>query len=532
MICPKRRLLAALFALTATSSFASELPRIANDHGGHALFVDGQPYLLLGAQVNNSSAWPGMLDKVWPAIDTMQANTVLVPMAWEQVEPVEGRFDFSFLDTLVDQAREHKVRLVLLWFATWKNNGPNYAPHWVKLDNKRFPRVIAKDGKQLNSMSPHSPAMLDADRKAFVQLMTHLRKIDGDKHTVIMVQVENESGTYGTDRDHSPAADALFAGQVPAELLKATGKTAGSWSKVFGADAAEVFHAWSVARFIDQVAAAGKAVYNLPLYANAALRDPFKPGPPGGYSSGGPTDNVLEVWKAAAPSLDLLGPDIYMPQYDKYMAVLDRYARADNPLFVAETGNAKSYARYMFATLGHRAIGFSPFGMDYSGYSNYPLGAPTVDVDAIEPFAANYRLIAPMAGQIAALSYAGKVWGASEPEATHEQTLDLGDWQIKVGYGQPQFGVDPPPGNTEPEGGVLIAEIGKDEYLVTGRHARVSFQPGKDRKGAHYLYDRVEEGRYEDGNWVFLRVWNGDQTDYGLNFTDQPRVLHVKLATY
>jgi len=101
-----------------------------------------------------------------------------------------------------------------------------------------------------------------------------------------------------------------------------------------------------------------------------------------------------------------------------------------------------------------------------------------------------------------------------------------------VGYGQPQFGVDPAPGNAEPDGGVLIAEIGKDEYLVTGRHARVGFMPGKDRKGVHYLYDRVEEGRYEDGKWVFLRVWNGDQTDYGLNFTDQPRVLHVKLATY
>lgn len=523
-------LLASLIMCAAAE--AGEMPRVVSERGRHALIVDGKPFLILGAQVNNSSAWPAMLPKVWPAIDELHANTVQVPIAWEQVESSEGHYDFSFLDTLLTQAREHRVRLILLWFATWKNNGPNYAPAWVKLDNRRFPRVIARDGKALGSLSPHASATLDADSKAFVALMTHLRDVDGDRHTVIMIQVENESGTYGTDRDYSPTAEKRFAGPVPAALLKREGKRPGTWRQVYGTDAAEYFHAWSVANFIEQVARAGKAVYNLPMYANAALRDPFEPGPPGGYSSGGPTDNVLDVWKAAAPSLDLLAPDIYFPDDKRYTAVLDRYARPDNALFVAETGNAPSYARYLFAALGQRAIGYSPFGMDFTGYANYPLGARQVDTDTIGAFAANYALLGPIADVLAEMSWRGELWGVAEPTDVHTQDIDLGDWSAHIGFGQPQFGADPAPGNPKPVGGALIGRIGKDEYLVTGRHARVNFGPGGTDKTRRFILARVEEGHYENGRWVIDRLWNGDQTDYGLNFTDVPQVLHVTLATF
>lgn len=207
---------ALLLAVLGTSQHAAaQIPEVVRRNGRHALLVDGAPYLVLGAQVNNSSAWPSMLPKVWPAVRRMQANTVSVPIAWEQIEPTPDRFDFSFLDTLLKQAREQDVRLILLWFATWKNNGPNYAPEWVKLDNKRFPRVVTADGKVLNSLSPHSSATLAADKKAFTALMRHLKAAD-PQHTVIMVQVENEAGTYGTARDYSPAAEKLFQSPVMA----------------------------------------------------------------------------------------------------------------------------------------------------------------------------------------------------------------------------------------------------------------------------------------------------------------------------
>ena len=523
------------------SGAAPEMPRIVERNGRHALFVDGVPYLVLGAQVNNSSAWPAALPKVWPAIKQMHANTAAVPIAWEQIEPAEGRFDFSFLDTLIEQARGHRVRLALLWFGTWKNNAPNYAPEWVKLDNKRFPRVTTAAGAALNSLSPHAGTTLEADRKAFAMLMRHLREVD-EQRSVILVQVQNEPGTYGSVRDYSPAAQQLFKGQVPAALLRKLGRQAGTWLQVFAADAEEFFHAWSVAHFIEQVAAAGKAEYPLPMYVNAALRDPVNPGKPGSYASGGPTDNVLDIYRAAAPSIDIIAPDIYLRESAKYSRVLELYGRADNALFVAETGNDKPFARYIFATLGRRGVGFVPFGIDFTGYANYPLGAKRADAAMIEPFAANYRLLAPIASQWAQLSFESEVWGAAQPDDHSEQTFDLGAWSATLSWNEWQFGmkhwtwlgrIDAPEGREVPDGGALIAQLGPDEYLVTGRNARVSFGLGKHRRANGLIFARVEEGHYDArGRWIFERAWNGDQTDYGLNFTTLPQLLRVRLAAY
>lgn len=517
----------------ADASGAKPIPQIVSKDGRHALMVDGAPFLILGAQVNNSSNWPQALDDVWPAIDVVRPNTVMVPVAWEQVEAKEGTFDFSFVDVLLKQAREKDVRLVLLWFATWKNNGPNYAPAWVKLDNARFPRVVTADGRTLNSLSPHAQATLDADRKAFVALMKHLKAADPQR-TVIMVQPQNEPGTYGSVRDFSPLAQQVFEGPVPEVLLKKLGKAPGTWREVFGADADEYFHAWHIAHYIDQVAEAGKAVYPLPMYINAALRGPFNPGQPGQYASGGPTDNVLDVYKAAAPHIDLLTPDIYMPEYTHYTTVLDRYGRADNPLFVSETGNRGEYARYFFSALGEQAIGWSPFGIDFSHYTNWPLGAKKVDAETLATFALNYAIAAPAARVIAQASFEGNVRGTAEQPGQPVQTVKIDDrWNMVVTYGVPQFWFQgEPPGNPEPIGRALVVQLGPDEFLVAGAHARINITAADPAVAARQIYDHVDEGTYVDGKWVFRRRWNGDQTDYGLNFSGVPQLLRVKLATY
>ena len=512
---------------------AAPLPEVVTRDGRHALLVDGKPFLILGAQVNNSSNWPQALDDVWPAIEVVKPNTVMVPVAWEQVEPTEGKFDFSFVDALLAQARQRDVRLIVLWFATWKNNAPHYAPSWVKLDNQRFPRVVTEDGRTLNSLSPHGQATLEADRKAFVQLMRHLRQADPQR-TVIMVQPQNEPGTYGGVRDFSPLAQQVFDGPVPQALLDRRGLQPGTWREVFGAEADEIFHAWHIARFIDQVAEAGKAEYPLPMLVNAALRGPFNPGQPGQYASGGPTDNVLDVYKAAAPHIDLLAPDIYMPEYSHYTTVLERYSRPDNPLFVAETGNRGEYARYFFSALGRQAIGWSPFGIDFSSYSNYPLGAKVVDAAALEPFALNYRLVAPAAGVIAQASFEGRVHGTAEQPGQPVQTLRIDEhWNAVVTYGVPQFWFQgTPPGNPEPVGAALVVQLGPHEFLLTGIHARINLVASDPAVVARQIYEYVDEGTYVDGQWRFRRRWNGDQTDYGLNFSDATQLLRVKLATY
>ena len=269
------------FAASAMSS-AAELPRIVGRDGRHALLVDGLPFVILGAQVNNSSNWPAALPKVWPAIEQLQANTVVVPIGWEQIEPVEGKFDFRYVDTLVAEARRNGVRLVLLWFGTWKNTGPAYTPEWVKFDDHRFPRMLGRDGKASYCLSPLGEQTLAADRKAFVALMRHLKQIDEAERTVIMVQVENEVGTYGTVRDFGTRGEAAFRQPVPPAVLArkkppVPGAASGTWSEVYGPYADEYFLAWAVASYIVEIAKAGRAVYVLPMFVNNALRDPLEP---------------------------------------------------------------------------------------------------------------------------------------------------------------------------------------------------------------------------------------------------------------
>ncbi len=523
-------------------------PQLVQKDGKYALMVDGAPFLILGGQANNSSNYAAALPKVWPAIADMHANTLVMPVAWEQIEPVEGHFDFSFVDTLIAQARQHNVRLGILWFGTWKNTGPSYAPSWVKTDNKRFPRLTDPDGKTSYALSPLYETTRDADKKAYVELVKHLKAVDGARHTVIILQVENETGVYGSARDFSAKGDALMNQPVPDALIKRMGsralKPSGNWHEVFGDDADEYFHAWSIARYCDDIAAAGKAVYALPTYMNDALKDPLNPQQKAGsYASGGPTYNVLDIYKVAAPHIDLLAPDIYSPVSQSYEASLKLYHRPDNALYVAESGNKPVYARYLFSTLGQQGIGFDPFGFDYSGYSNYPLGNTRTDAEMVAPFARLYKLFGSFDRVWAKLSFESQVWGVSEPDDHSAQDIDLGArWSAKVTYRQWQFGMpewDPehkngyPEGSDVPSGGVAVAKLSANEFLVAGYNARISFGGGKDNADKGFLLDRVEEGHYDaKGQWVFERVWNGDQTDYGLNFTGEPKLLKVRLATY
>lgn len=512
---------------------SDSVPRIVSANGNHALLVDGEPYLMLGAQAHNSSNYPEPLKKVWPVLRVMGANTLEIPVAWEQVEPREDQFDFSWLDTLIAEARQNQVRLVLLWFGAWKNTNPNYSPSWVKLDNNRFPRMINAKGETHYALTPNHPAIREADRRAFVRMMEYLR--DHDRaNTVIMVQVENEPGSYGLVRDHSPLAEKQFAGPVPAALCRKMACKGRTWREAYGKDADEYFQAWSIASHIEALAAAGKAVKPLPMYANAALASAFGRQDAATYASGGPVHHVIDVYKAAAPSLDLVAPDIYARDEKAIEAYLGFYDRPDNPLFVPEIANDQPFARFFYSLVGRGGIGFAPFGMDGTDYSNHPLGAKKLE-DSLPLFARSYRLFAPMQRIWARAAAAGKTWGAAElsaPEAGHKRELDLGRYKVTIGFGHDQFGMDPPRGNPEPTGGVAIAELGPDDYLVTGFDARVSFAFAQPEPGRTLMLVRVEEGHFEGDRWVFERVWNGDQTDYGLNLNSNPHVLRVKLGSY
>ena len=528
------------------------VPRIVSQDGRYALMVDGAPYLMLGAQSNNSSDWPGTLDKVWPAIEYLHANTLETPIYWEQFEPEPGRFDYSQVDLILKQARAHHAHLVLLWFGTWKNGSQHYMPEWMKAKPEIYTHVMNKEGELVDSPSPFARAAVEADKRAFTAFMKHLKEADGER-AVLMVQVENETGTWGAERDYSPEAEKLFAGPVPAEVLKAMGKAAGSasWRDAFGAEADVNFHAWAVAKYVEEIAAAGKAVYPLPLYVNAALRDPFK-GAPGTYESGGPTDNVLAIWKAEAPAIDVLAPDIYLPDTASYLKVLELYHRADNALFVPETLGSKSAARFMFSALGLQAIGYSPFGLDYTRTMR-PQGGEPVSKDAfLDPTAENYELIGPMMRDVARLNLEGKLQATAEVEGEATQTLHFGDWDAVVSYGGGRGGMAK--GNAEPLGRALVAQLKENQFLVAGYFCRVDFRPAGteaqrkaghivngsgqipsaqiDGKWVHRQFLKVEEGTYENGAFKFGRILNGDQTDWGVGLGAEPVVVRVSVGTY
>jgi Domain of unknown function (DUF5597)/Beta-galactosidase len=549
MRCGKICRPAALVALLAACGGAIALraqvkerpiPRVVRKDGRYGLMVDGAPFLMLGAQAHNSSGWPAMLPKVWPAIEYLHANTLEIPVYWEQFEPKPGQFDYSVIDTIVTQARQHHVRLDLLWFGTWKNGSQHYMPEWMKADPARYFHLIDKNGRPADSPSPFCTASQELDIRAFTAFLRHLKAFD-PQHTVIVVQVENEAGTWGSLRDYSPAAQKLFDGPVPADVLKAMGKQGGAsltWQEAFGPEAEVNFHAWAVATYVGKIAAAGKSVYPLPLYANAALRDPLKPGAPGSYEAGGPTDNVIPIWKVAAPALDMVSPDIYLNDPAAYRKVLELYHRDDNPLFVPETSGSASAARFFFSALGLQAIGFSPFGLDYSIAPFPPPSAPVVAAEGapaprdrfLAPTAQNYRLIGPMMREIARLNFEGKLQAVAEQKGTPTDTLSFGEWHAVVSYGGGRRGRASAANASEPEGRALIAQLGDNQFLVAGYFCRVDFRPAGTDK--HRQFMRVDEGQYENGVFRFIRILNGDETDYGLNLRAEPIALRVSLGVY
>lgn len=537
-------LLAAALAclLTAQAAVAGEAPRLVSRDGRHALLVDGKPFLILGAQAHNSSNYPGALKPVWEAARDLKANTVLMPVAWEQLEPEEGHFDFSFVDTLVAEARKENKRLVLLWFATWKNTSAQYTPEWVKLAPRRFPFNVDQEGKQNYSLSPWGAETLKADKRAFVALMGHLKTIDSTERTVLMVQVENEVGTYGLARDFGPQAQAAFEQPVPAAVLarkKPVAAASGTWREVYGDYADEYFHAWAIARYIGEIAAAGRAVYDLPMYVNNALRNPLdQPPKPWNkdFASGGPTWDVIDIYKAAAPAIDIASPDIYNPESAQVNANLGLFQRADNALWVPEIGTKPAYGRYLYAMLGRGAIGVSPFGIDYFNYSNHPLGSTATDKALVEPFERVYRMFAPIQRQWAQWAFDGKTQGIAEGDDRQPQHLDFPGWTAKLTYRLGRFGeaawggefAKPAPGTEEPNGGAAMAQIGPDEFILIGQRVRVRMEPAAGTQG---MMLRAEQGRFDDrGRWVMERVWNGDQVDYGLNLPAEPVMLKIKMG--
>ena len=524
--------------LGATAAHAASLPRLQANGGVVQLMVDDKPWIALAGEVHNSTASSAAyMAPVWDRLAELHLNTVVTPVYWELVEPQEGRFDFDLLDEQIRQARTRDMRIVLLWFGAIKNAKSTYAPSWVLADRDRFPRAETRPSslpfaKGPPPLSVFGEATRTADARAFARLLEHLSQTDAG-HTVIAVQVENETGVLGDSRDRSPAAEEAWTGEVPADLLDHLAskkgrlspsletlwrqhgyRMTGTWEEVFGADwqADEVFMAWGVSRFVDGVAAAGKSRLALPMYANAWLGPQKASDPAGAWPSGGPVPRVFDIWRAGAPHIDWLSPDIYVDDFAGWAAA---YARPDNPLFIPE---ARFNVGNLFLALGqYRAFGFSPFGIEN--------GLPDSQV------AQAYALLQGMLPLLAGAQANGAVTGfALAPGATHE--VRLGDYVVRVrsqrealramfldmGIPIPIDAPPPvpqtvgfgPPELTDQRALGLVLQLSADEFLVLGQDLNLSFEmttPGDNMPEVV----RIQEGHYAEGVWIPGRVLNGDE---------------------
>jgi uncharacterized protein DUF5597/glycosyl hydrolase family 42 (putative beta-galactosidase) len=530
------------------------IPQLRKQGTATQLVVDGKPFLILGGELGNSTASDiERMRPMWARLRAMNLNTVVAPVYWELLEPRDGQFDFTQVDSLVAQARGNGMRLVLLWFGTWKNSMSSYVPEYVKTNQARYPRTEATRGEAQEILSPFFAANWEADARAFAALMRHLRALDGTRHTVLMVQVENETGMIPEARDHSPTADSLYVRAVPHELLdylarhresiapelrarwdSAGARSSGTWEEVFGrgVHTEEIFMAWHFARYHERVAAAGKREYPLPMYANAAL---IRPGYlPGRYVSAGPLPHLIDVWRAASPSTDLIAPDIYFPNVAEWTA---KYTRSSNALFIPEarlTTQAAVDAFYVFGK--HDAIGYSPFSIEGASPDEGAGGALARSfglLAQLSPLIAQHQGRGTMTGVMPPAAFDGTVDDASQTVslAGAEYTLNVSfanppgpptaaaaqpTGPVSFSPGMPGATLAPPQTVRPPNlarGGIII-ELAPAEFLIAGTGIVVTFKPnGPGAPVAGIL--SADQVHYENGEWVRGLRMNGDQTHQG-----------------
>lgn len=546
------------------------IPHLQKKGTATQLVVEQKPFLIIGGELGNSSASSAQdIETHFPKLQQMGLNTVLVPAYWDMIEPEEGKFDFSLLDTTIDQARKNDLKIVFLWFGAWKNSMSCYAPLWFKKDYKKYPRAYSKAGKPMEIASSFSQNVLNADHKAFTEIMKHITSVDSKQGTVIMIQVENEIGMLEGARDYSKEANTAFNAQVPETLIKFLinnkkelhpsltekwgkqgFKTKGNWHEIFGNDlyTDELFTAWSYAEYVEKLAKTSKSIYHIPLYVNAAMNSRNRQ--PGEYPAGGPLAHLIDIWHAAAPSIDILSPDLYDGNFADWVS---KYRLHNNPLFVPEvkmTANNGVQAFYAFGE--HDAIGYSPFSIE----NNSEAGSKRL-AEAYSKLKQLIPVLTKYQGQ-------GLSKGLLFDQANPERKISFDDIVITAKH---FFSLPWDPrakdGSVWPEGGGIILRLAKDEYLIAGSGIVVEFEKLNEKKemqakdlgedgfatqggktqtqnqwtgGKRAGIGSVDEIRIdENGNFIPIRRLNGDQTHQGRHVrigVDEFAILHVRLYEY
>jgi len=540
------------------------------------LLVNNKSFLILGGELGNSSASSSEdIERIFPKLQKLGLNTVLVPAYWDLVEPVEGKFDFTLTDKAIKEARRNNLKIVFLWFGVWKNSMSCYAPFWFKENYDKYPRGHTQNGKPLEIASAFSENVYQADNRAFSQWLEHIATIDKENGTVIMIQIENEIGMLEDARDYSQDANTLFNTAVPQELLnylnknrknlhpqmlskwKSQGcKMKGNWQEVFGTDiyTDELFMAWHYACYVEKMAKTARAIYNIPLYVNTAMNSRNRI--PGEYPSAGPLAHLIDIWHCGAPNIDFLAPDIYD---DGFTDWVKKYNLHNNPLFIPEaklTDNDGVRAFYVFGE--HDAIGFSPFSIeDYPDSATAPLIQSYSKLKELMPLLTEYQGKGVMKGLLFDEN--------NKERIIKEENLKL----ICHHYYTLPWDPRAKDGNTWPEGGGIIIKLNPKEYIIAGSGIVIEFKNNSETKPAspalgedgftlnnreaHKNLEKKENemtwnGRKrigigsvdeikinKDTSFSYIRRLNGDQDHQGRHVRipiGQFSILHVKLYEY
>jgi len=522
--------------LVQGASAQKSIPHLQKVGNHFQMVVNDKPFLMLAGELGNSTASTiESMEPVWPRLKELNLNTVLVPVYWELLEPKEGEFDYKLIDNLIQQARNYDLKLVFLWFGSWKNSMSSHAPAWVKLDQKRFPRAKSDTGESQEILTPFAEANLQADLNAYKHLLKHIGEIDAVYQTVILMQTENEIGMIPSVRDYNPLANQKFKEEVPADLIaylvknkkelnpefseiweKNGFKTKGSWEEIFGKGVKtdEIFMAYYFAIYTGQVCAAGKAEYAIPAYVNAALIIP----------SSGPLPHVLDIWKAGSPQIDFYSPDLYNPQFKKWA---DLYARQGNPLFIPEHQFDNTVAaKALFAIGQYEAMGFSPFSIEQK---------PGIPFTAKEnKLAKVYDIINQIQPLLNSNRGQNKIRGVLLSKEVKETTFVLGDYEFTAGHTY-NFGWEPESKSDEWEpAGAIIIQTGEKEFYYAGFGVSVRMKNLK-KNDVRVGILQTERGSFKDGKWVVYQHLNGDQTHQGRHirsFVDDVSIQRFSLYEY
>jgi hypothetical protein len=272
---------------------------------------------------------------------------------------------------------------------------------------------------------------------------------------------------------------------------------------------------------------------------------------------------VHDVWRAGAPSIDILAPDAHIPPY--YDEVCARFTRNGNPLFIPETEPSPAHA--ILDVAKYNGVGFSAIGMECARtIGSEWWGCKTGPNPASDVMGDTYNVLNQLAPMILAHQGSDTMAAVSLKQGDPPKKVKLGNYMLTLSYTGQVSVFAPPPTEKTPapppeangqtawavrewnpelpggqnfvlsqpamEAAAVLIATGPDEYYFGGGGMRISFlanTPGPANVG---LGD-IEEGMFVDGKWEVIRQLAGDDTAEGEVLVLSPNtILRVTLYRF